>query len=201
MDSPTLEQQIADTEAHIANLQRQMQETDEQFRQSLTRYVGDWYGQETERVVVHENPEHALEVGQGGIKALRDEVKNLADSLPRNAYITDLSLSRAYDVDSASKQLAKNLGRILTSHGFLPAPQSRPGDAGWSYDAGYQTGNEAPTYNGDLPWSGEISKVKSKYSALDGQLTSARDKLRDLKHQKAEEDAQRLWDQTEGQDS
>ncbi len=96
--------------------------------------------------------------------------------------------------------MAGNLRRTLTERGLIHPGQPGQQDQEWSYTT--WPSSEPPTYKGELPpWSDEMTRAKEEYRVLDGQLVGARDELGNLRRQKVEEDAQRLWDQAEELDS
>lgn len=183
--------QIADVESQVEALRCQLQDTDERFRAATGQMLSEWYWKEAERSATHENPERALGIGADGINALQEELHKataeLLDEIGKR-----LSLARPSEIGRELREMTGPLGRILESHGIISP--GGPGYEGlWAYLGRATSGS--PTYDGELLWTDEMSAAKEEYLSLEGQLTNATEELAMLRHQKAQEDAKRLWDE------
>jgi len=153
--------------------------------------LSKWYWQEAERSATHENPERALGIGAEGINALQEELRRATDAL-RDEIGQRLSLARPSEIGHELREMTGPLGRILESHGLISP--GGPGYEGlWAYLGRATSG--PPTYDGELLWTEEMNEAKEEYLSLASQLTNATEELAMLRHQKAREDAKRLWDE------
>jgi hypothetical protein len=201
VEDQSLEQQIADARSQVQDLQGLMARTDDRFRQAALDWMGGWYRDEAERAVVHENPERSLAAGQAAISALRKEVEQWTARLPEMSPTHQLTLSGGDDALKYSfRELAGGLGYVLNQHGFVSILQQAGAseDHDWAYMSWPSPG--LPVYNRDvLPWRQDMEALRQEYKDLDEQLVAAEARLAGLQRQKAEQDAQQLWDRAEGQ--
>jgi hypothetical protein len=191
LDTPDPGKQIADAESQVEAFRRQLQDTDERFRTATGHMLSEWYWEEAERSATHENPERALGIGAEGINVLQEEVRKANDEL-QDEIGERLSLARPSEIGHELREMTGPLGRILESHGIISP--GGPGYEGlWAYLGRATSGS--PTYDGELLWTEEMNAAKEEYLSLEGRLTNATKELSTLRHEKAREDAKRLWDE------
>lgn len=186
-----LESQIAETESRIQDIRQDIHQANNDFREATVEMLSEWYRSEAERIMLFENPEQAVDLGLASMKEIRDSLeRTISDTLPRLVYERiGLTQHSPSDVNFELRQSTKPLGGLLERYKFLSVYSVGNRHYNWTR----QVSDDAPLYADDFEWSNGMNRAKDRYLASQGRLSGQEQKLADLRHRKAEEDARRLW--------